>query len=103
MKRWKLTVVFALTLGGCIVDDGSGSGGTYTPAQNCAAYVTCGTCTPVLGCGWCSVGAAGVCVTDPDQCAGAPAFSWTWVQSGCPGEADGGTSTDGAADGGVTD
>jgi hypothetical protein len=111
MKQLMLTLVFAAMLGGCIVDNGSGGNGGYSSnPYGCAAYTTCGSCTPIQGCGWCSVGAAGWCVSDPDQCAGAPAFEWTWVQSGCPGDTDGGGGGDGgtapsdaATDGGAAD
>ena len=73
MKQLMLTLVFAAMLGGCIVDNGSGGNGGYSSnPYGCAAYTTCGSCTPIQGCGWCSVGAAGWCVSDPDQCAGAP-------------------------------
>jgi len=58
---------------------GGGSGGT-----SCARYTTCGTCTPVSGCGWCFNASGGACATDPDSCTGASEFTWTWDPSGCP-------------------
>ena len=76
---------FAVLLGAC--DDDRGGGRYYGSAQSvCAQYAACGTCTPVLGCGWCFNATGGVCVTDPDQCATQVSeFTWTWDPSGCPG------------------
>jgi hypothetical protein len=56
-------------------------GGRYRP-YTCGQYTSCGSCTPVLGCGWCSFEGGGACLSDPDAC-GASAFSWTWEPSGC--------------------
>jgi hypothetical protein len=104
MKWWMLTLVFALTVGGCIADDGSGSNGTYTAdPYGCQRHTTCGSCTPVLGCGWCTIADKGLCVADPDQCAAAPAFQWTWELSGCPPVPDGSAAADTAADAGAAD
>jgi hypothetical protein len=63
---------------------GSSSGGTY---GDCSQYTSCGTCTPVDGCGWCFNATSGVCTTDPDNCLGADVseFTWTWEPTGCPG------------------
>jgi hypothetical protein len=47
-------------------------------------YVTCGSCTPVLGCGWCFNAAGGTCAPDPDSCTNASEFTWTWDPPGCP-------------------
>ncbi|MFO0674769.1 MAG: hypothetical protein U0235_34995 [Polyangiaceae bacterium] len=45
---------------------------------------SCGTCTPVLGCGFCFTAGGGVCVDDPAACPrGSSGF--TWEPSGCPG------------------
>jgi len=81
-----LTSVIAVTLGACgDNDDGAyshGGGGGY--ATTCSAYTTCGSCTPVSGCGWCFSGATGACAPDPDSCASASEFTWTWDPSGCP-------------------
>jgi hypothetical protein len=97
-------LVFALTVGGCIADDGSGSNGTNTAdPYGCQRHTTCGSCTPVLGCGWCTIADKGLCVADPDQCAAAPAFQWTWELSGCPPVPDGSTAADTAADAGAAD
>jgi hypothetical protein len=52
--------------------------------QVCKQYASCQACTPVSGCGWCQTGVGqGTCAADPDECAGAAAFSWTWNPSGC--------------------
>jgi len=72
---------------------GDGRGDDY----GCHRHTSCGTCTPVDGCGWCQTGVGqGICASDPDQCANATAFSWTWDPSGCVGSAaptDAGTAT----------
>jgi hypothetical protein len=49
----------------------------------CNAYTTCGSCTPVMGCGWCFNHLGGVCASSSDQCSG-NAYSWTWVPDFCP-------------------
>ncbi|HEX4336815.1 MAG TPA: hypothetical protein VH062_12940 [Polyangiaceae bacterium] len=73
--------------------------GAHGP-YSCERFTSCGSCTPVLGCGWCSFQGSGACVSDPDQC-GTNQFSFTWEPSGCgPGAtaSDGGaTSSDAAA------
>jgi hypothetical protein len=61
----------------------AGSAGGYGGVA-CSAYTTCGSCTPVPGCGWCFSGATGACAPDPDSCSDAGEFTWTWNQSGCP-------------------
>jgi hypothetical protein len=77
----------ALALGACNDDDQSASyssgGGYYA---DCSQYTTCGSCTPVAGCGWCFNATGGACTTHPDRCAyGVSEFTWTWDPSGCPG------------------
>jgi hypothetical protein len=79
----------AVSLGAC-GDDSNDSGyvtygGGGSTGSSCSAYTTCGTCTPVLGCGWCFTATGGTCATDPDSCGDASEFTWTWDQSGCPG------------------
>lgn len=108
MKQIGITLALAFVLSGCIADDSSPPGSYYGPgAYGCEQYTSCGTCTPVLGCGWCWVGDKGLCAADPDQCATAATFSWTWESSGCPAAPDAGAqdaaSGDGAADAGATD
>jgi hypothetical protein len=78
-----LATAIALPLGAC-GDDSSG-GYPYAVEYGCEHYATCGTCTPVLGCGWCFRGTSGVCTSDPDRCAQVVSeFTWTWDPSGCP-------------------
>src|ERR1700722_15211678 len=60
---------------------GGGGGGNGDP---CNANTTCGTCTPVQGCGWCFNSTGGLCASSPDECSSASEFTWTWNQSGCP-------------------
>jgi hypothetical protein len=73
----------AATLGAC--DSSSGDSGYAASAVDCTQYTTCGTCTPVAGCGWCFNATSGACATDPDQCAYVSEFTWTWDPQGCPG------------------
>lgn len=71
---------------------GGMGGGPRRDDPGCAAYTTCDTCTPVLGCGWCfQSDGTGACTIGADRCAGQE-FAWTWEPSGC------GTA---ATDGGV--
>jgi hypothetical protein len=85
-----LASAVAVSLGAC-GDDSSdvayayGAGGSVGYTSTCSAYTTCGTCTPVLGCGWCFTANGGACTTDPDSCGDASEFTWTWNPSGCPG------------------
>jgi hypothetical protein len=52
----------------------------------------------VYGCGWCSTSSGSACLSDPDECAGAAQFSWTWEPTGCTVGADAGvTVKDGEA------
>ena len=82
-----LASAVAVGLGACgdntsSVPYASGSGGS---AVDCTVYSTCGSCTPVAGCGWCFNPGGGACATDPDSCVDASEFTWTWEPSGCPG------------------
>jgi hypothetical protein len=75
----------ALAVGACDSSQSDGGGGGGGSAVDCSVYTTCGTCTPVGGCGWCFTRTAGACVTDPDQCDATSEFTWTWDPKGCPG------------------
>jgi hypothetical protein len=78
MKRFTLGACLALGLGvlvGACGDDSAGGGGGGYVGPDCSQYATCGSCTPVLGCGWCQVGAAGFCASDPGTCGGG---AWQW-------------------------
>jgi hypothetical protein len=62
---------------------GMGGGASSGHDPGCAAYTTCDTCTPVLGCGWCfQSDGTGTCTTGANRCAGQE-FAWTWEPSGC--------------------
>lgn len=70
------------------VDAGSPDVG---PANPCATGNSCGSCTPLLGCGWC--GATGRCVQiTSNSCAGPEAAAcgatWGCSPSDCPGSTD---------------
>jgi hypothetical protein len=105
MNRWLgasiLASVVAVSLAACsdssqgyYVTPASGGGGGNT---FCSQYTSCGTCTPVEGCGWCFTRTSGMCASSPDQC-GTLEFTWTWNPSGCPGaDASVATPTDAAA------
>jgi hypothetical protein len=73
-------------------DYGPPPGGGRGRRERCEQFTTCATCTPVIGCGWCQVGAEGLCTSSPDRCAGAETFSWTWDLAYCPAEPDGGAA-----------
>jgi plexin-like protein len=91
MNRLMIAVVFALLASACVDPGGPGGGYSYGPVD-CRRFTSCATCTPVLGCGWCSMGTKGACVDQPNACATASNFYWTWELSGCPGAGDAGTS-----------
>jgi hypothetical protein len=98
MKRAVLLLLFALLPVACIDDSGYNPGPSSGPVY-CGQFTSCETCTPVLGCGWCSMGSKGACVDQPNACAGAANFYWTWELDGCPGAGAG----DGGVDAGATD
>ncbi|HEY2902334.1 MAG TPA: hypothetical protein VGL59_17260 [Polyangia bacterium] len=107
VKHLAWGLLMGLILSGCIDDNGRGYYNRgYFPAT-CRKFANCDSCTMALGCGWCQSGVHGLCTSDPDQCANATTFSWTWEATGCPGApadggaADGGTSVEPAADGGT--
>jgi hypothetical protein len=70
--------------------DQRGYGDSYSSqTAYCSQYATCGTCTPVNGCGWCyTADAGGMCAADPNECAGSSEFLWTWNADGCREGAD---------------
>jgi hypothetical protein len=81
--------VIVVTAAAC--DEGTVDGYYDRGRDPCGQYASCGACTPVLGCGWCTTGVGqGLCASDPDECASAPSFSWTWNASGCFAPADAG-------------
>ena len=84
-----LASAVAVTLGACGDDSNNsapyGYGAASGSATDCTVYTTCGSCTPVAGCGWCFNAGGGACATDPDSCGDASEFTWTWEPSGCPG------------------
>ena len=99
MKRSAIAIVLlspvALLVGAC--NDHGTSGGGRTAYGNayvgCSQYTSCEACTPVNGCGWCDkVDGTGMCADDPNDCASASAFRWTWDPMGCRVTADAGVS-----------
>jgi len=96
MKRWMLGLglVLAVALAGCIDDSGYNSGPAYEGSLSCRQFKTCGSCTLILGCGWCSIGDTGVCASEPNACWRATSFAWTWEANFCPAEVDGGAAPD---------
>jgi Plexin repeat len=101
MKYITMGLLMALTVSGCIDDDGRGYGGRRIHTD-CSKFTACRGCTLALGCGWCSSGPDGICVSEPNVCAGATTFSWTWEASGCPGAVDAGPTPDGTTPDGWT-
>jgi hypothetical protein len=72
----------ALLVGAC--DDQRGHHESYG-VDPCQTFSTCGTCTPIDGCGWCFSSGSGACLSSPDECATAydgPVI-WTWDLGGC--------------------
>ncbi|MBI2392984.1 MAG: hypothetical protein HYV09_25600 [Deltaproteobacteria bacterium] len=96
MTRWSCVAFLGLSpflASGCSPHDGDeyerGYGRGYAPA--CHLELTCGTCTPVLGCGWCQYeDGSGRCATGPQACG--DNFRWNWEPPSCP--ASGGTPVD---------
>ena len=93
--KYRLLAAFvgALCLGSCYSDDYQPPPSGYVEPFGCERFTSCATCTPVLGCGWCQVGTKGRCTSDPDRCARAQSFTWTWELAFCPAEADGGAAS----------
>ena len=84
---WVVGLLVAGVVAVCACDDGEDAQPSSSGAGvDCSPYVTCGTCTPVRGCGWCFGVSGGTCASDPDQCAFASntEFTWTWDPEGCP-------------------
>jgi hypothetical protein len=103
MKHKLLCLGILTALVGCLDPNDGGSGYGYQPPgprgpRRCEQFTTCGTCTPVLGCGWCWTGDKGLCTDQPNACAGATSFDWTWDLAECPATGDGGAA--GASDAG---
>ena len=69
--------------------------GHYRP-YICNQYSSCGSCTPVAGCGWCSFPGGGACLASPSECS-VTEFTWTWERSGCEAEGDAGPAEKDAA------
>jgi hypothetical protein len=90
-----------VAVAGCSSDDQSDRGGDYGYPQDdkCNAATSCGECTPILGCGWCSYpDGTGACASSAARCTG-DTFRWNWEPTGCPSDViDSGTATDAPAD-----
>jgi hypothetical protein len=87
MKHLGLIFTTALVVG---LGAGSCTDSTYYGPPNggyltCDQLTTCGSCTEIIGCGWCTIGNSGVCVSEPNACWRAPMFTWSWEPSACPG------------------
>jgi hypothetical protein len=104
MKQQLMWLAVCLAAAGCLDPNSDGNVSYDRPGprgveQRCSQYTSCGTCTPVLGCGWCSSGDKGLCAAQPNDCAAAMSFDWTWETSGCPAGDAGVASDAGASDG----
>jgi hypothetical protein len=90
VSGWVAGVALAAVVAACGGGNGGGYEGTWgdgvVQTGGCGQYTSCGTCTPVLGCGWCFNASGGQCASRPDECAFSTnaEFTWTWNQSGCP-------------------
>jgi hypothetical protein len=98
MQRMVIAFLFSLVAAACS-DTGSRRhfAQSYGP-YGCRQFTSCGACTPILGCGWCTIGGGGMCVDDPNDCAAAASFQWTWEPTGCPAANDAGTAGDAAGE-----
>lgn len=90
----------SLALGACSDEhmrEGRGASGGGDYDDPCAAYASCGACTPILGCGWCerSDGTT-ACLSGPGQCSNYQ-FRWTWEPAGCGVAVDAGPAPDDAS------
>jgi hypothetical protein len=98
MKHVTLFVMFLVGAGGAVgcydPGYGDGNGGPHHGGARCRELTTCGACTPVLGCGWCSSGSKGLCTDEPNDCANVSSFTWTWELDFCPAADDAGTVRD---------
>lgn len=90
MRRLMSLLALLVAVPACVDSDNPSV--VYVPA-GCQQYTSCQTCTPVLGCGWCSMGTKGICVSQPNACASVASFTWTWELAYCPAAGDGGTSS----------
>jgi Plexin repeat len=104
LKQQLLWLAVCVAAAGCLDPNGDGNvsydrSGPRGVEQRCGQYTSCGTCTPVLGCGWCSTGDKGLCAAQPNDCAAAMSFDWTWETSGCPAGDAGVASAADASDG----
>jgi hypothetical protein len=83
MKRFVAVILaaagVATTVGAC--DDGNDYLLPPTRAS-CSEATTCGSCTPLLGCGFCFTKNGGFCTDSPGDCPHASS-AWTWDPSGC--------------------
>ena len=77
-----LASAIAVSLAACS-DDDSSSAASYD-GDACNQFLTCGSCTPENGCGWCFNASAGLCAATPDECTDVSEFTWTWDPTGCP-------------------
>jgi len=99
--------VLALVFVGCSADEDHHHhhrGNDNPTVDQCAARISCGSCTPVVGCGWCDYGGGnGACVSHPDAC-GTEQFKWTWEPAGCStAVVDSGAPGDAATDAPASD
>jgi Plexin repeat len=95
MKYQMRAQIFGVLLGAfcslsCYAPDDGSRSGRYERGVSCEQFTSCSACTPVLGCGWCQAGDKGLCAEDPDACARAASFSWTWELATCPAAVDAG-------------
>ncbi len=83
MTRWLVIAALGLSAVGCSPDDDDHHHGKRPVALDCSQNLTCDTCTPVIGCGWCSFAdGSGRCASGPGACGAT--FRWNWEPSDCP-------------------
>jgi hypothetical protein len=84
MARWLFIAIPAVVLCACSSDDERYEH-SHRPryAVDCSEFTSCGTCTPVLGCGWCQFeDGSGRCASGPSRCG--ETFRWNWEPEACP-------------------
>lgn len=92
MKHLVMVLAMILLPTACIDPDSrTDYNGPYYGRSGCERFTSCSTCTPILGCGWCSMGTKGICVDQPNRCGAVSQFTWTWELALCPASGDAGT------------
>ena len=85
MQRLLVIVALGISVVACSSHDEEyeHSHGSYPRRDLCSEQLTCDTCTPVMGCGWCQLeNGKGKCASGPSACGAT--FRWNWEPEACP-------------------